>query len=168
MFFPLWSYAQFNGEIPVKNGKVIFEKTILVPKKSDQIQSIVSQWLETEFLPGHGDIVGVDTIHHSIVARVTQSLEMKKGDWSQFVLNMTYTLVVEYKTNQCVLTVTNIRYVEPIEQQTNKNNPAVYTAESIFIDRSYKEAFVSNVIGRIQDATIAHIEDLFGSIEEIL
>ncbi|MCC8145429.1 MAG: DUF4468 domain-containing protein, partial [Bacteroidales bacterium] len=159
MLFPLFLYGQVGNEVPVKNGKVVFSETILTPKKAGEIKDTVLKWLEEDFLPGKGAIANVDTINNMIVCRVMETLTMEKKDWHQFVMHMRYTLVVECKTNQCVLTVNNIGYIEPEALQTSKDNIAVYSAESVLIDRQYKEAFIKDPIDKIQKATINNIED---------
>lgn len=168
LLLPLFLYAQTNSEVPLKNGKVVFSESILTPKKADEIKDTVLTWLEEDFLPGKGAIANVDTVNNMIICRVIETLTMEKKAWSEYVMHMRYTLVIEYKTNQCILTVNNIGYIEPEALQTSKDNVAVYSAESVLVDRQFKELFIQNPIDKILKATIDNIEDLFFDIRQIL
>lgn len=169
ILFPLFLYAQTSSEeVPVKNGKVVFSETFLTPLKSDEIKTTVLEWLEDDFLPGKGNVTSVDTLNNMIVCRLIETITMEKKKWSQYVMLMRYTLVVEYKTNQCFVTVNNIGYIEPEALQADKNNVTVYSAESVLIDRKYKELFIENPIDKIHKATVEKIEDLFQDIKDLL
>ncbi|MDH8702165.1 uncharacterized protein YecA (UPF0149 family) [Dysgonomonadaceae bacterium PH5-43] len=166
--FPLFVSAQNYDEVPVKNGKIVFSEDILTALKTVEMKETVLSWLEETFLPNRGLVVNIDTVENRIICRVMERLEIEKRNWSQFVLNMRYTLVLEFKTNKCFVSVNNISYVEPAEMQSNPDNIGVYSAESVLIDKKYKEVSVEEPIKKIQKATIDNIEDLFFDIRELL
>lgn len=166
LLLPLCAYTQTNDEIPVKDGKVVFSETILTVLKADEIKKNITTWLEKEFLPGKGKIITNDSTNNLIVCRINDYLEMEKTNWKLFALHMRYMLVIECKTNQCIVTVKNIAYIEPDNLQTDKDNIGIYTAESVLIENKYKEVFIEEPIKKIKEATIDNIDELFFQIRE--
>jgi hypothetical protein len=168
VLFPLFAFArQTEEDIPLREGRIVFEETILAPLQAEEIKDTVLTWLENKFLPGKGRINSVDTINNRIVCRVVDYMEIERKSTSLFALYLQYTLAIEYKTNQCIVSVRNIGYIDPenLKENIKTNNYTVFPAETVLIEKKYKELFVTDPIPKIKKATLEKLEDLFFDIE---
>ena len=166
--FSLSSYAQQWSEIPVKDGKVEFEGTILSPASAEDIKTSVEKWIESDFLSEKGVITNLDTVNNIIVCRVMDPLKIQKGTWTQYVMYLRYTLIIEYQTNQCKITARNIGYVDPDDLRLRKDNYTVFPAETVLIEKNFKELFVQDAVEKIETKTIDYFEDLFFTIGNVV
>ena len=166
--FPLFSSAQQWSEIPVKDGKVEFENTILTPKSTKDIQTSIAEWIENDFLSQKGVISNIDTVNNVIICLVMDPLTIQKGSWSQFVMYLRYTLIFEYQTNKCKITARNIGYVDPEDFRLRKDNYTVFSAEMVLVEKNFKELFVKDAMEKMEVKTIDYFEDLFFKIENVL
>ena len=168
VLFPVFSFAQQWIEVPVKDGKVEFERAILTPGNAEKIKTSVTEWLENDFLPNKGVINSIDTLNNVIACQVMDLLAVQKGSWSQYTMYLRYTLIIEYKTNSCKIIARNIGYVDPEDFRLRKNNYSVFPAEQVLIEKQFKELFVEDAANKIEEKTIDYFEDLFFTIENIV
>ncbi|MDR3217651.1 MAG: hypothetical protein LBU22_01505 [Dysgonamonadaceae bacterium] len=109
-----------------------------------------------------------DTINHRILCRTTDYLEIEKTDWSLFALYMQYTLIVQYQQDKIIASLQNIRYIDYDDIQNNTNNPTVYSAEDVLVEKKYTSAFIKNASDKIADKTKDRFNELFAAISSIL
>jgi hypothetical protein len=157
-------HARQASDIPPANEKVVFTDTLVNITDWDTIKSNVVSCLNDLMKKNKSHTVEDDTINHRILCRTTDYLEIEKTNWSLFALYMQYTLIVQYQQDKIIVSLQNIRYIDYDDIQNNTNNPTVYSAEYVLVEKKYTSAFIKNASDKIADKTKDRFNELFTSI----
>jgi len=147
-----------------EKGKVIFRDTVSSELNKEEIQSRLTNWLNTELLPKSGIINANDTVQGIISCQMMDLLEMDKMEFSVFTMYLRYQLVFQCFDNQYILTVRNINFIDPADLMTDKNIPIQkiqISGEFVMLEKKYKVLTVKNASGKLTDAAILRFNKVF-------
>lgn len=160
-----------EGAVPVVNGKVVFEKTILAPGKSaDEIYGILLNYTERMTRGGNqfeqSRIVMQDTDKHQFVGDFLEWLVFTNRALVLDRTRLRYYLIVSCADGQANVKMTRISYLYEEER-----DPQQYTAEEWITDEealNKKHDKLYHANGKFRKKTIDRKDFIFNKFEEIL
>lgn len=157
-------------QVPVVNGKILFSDTINVNMSQAEIQTRISEWLTTEFLPDHGLLNSNDSILGLASCQVMDYLEIEKKALSVFAMYMRYNLILEFTDNRCIASVRNINFIssENMNSDDPRDRTDFFSGDFIMLEKKYKVAFVKNASERITAKAVERIHEIFATIDDVL
>ncbi|GAB6011506.1 hypothetical protein [Viscerimonas tarda] len=161
----------FLVKIPVRDGKVVFTKTIALPAGIEKpvIRERLTQSLASYLEDKKGLMRLNDTVNNQIVIQVFDYMEIEKRPLSLFAMWAKYILLIDYGKDNCAVEIRNVVLVEPSKKDTNvpdTSNDFAFSAEDVFLRNKYKLGFVKHASNKIAGYLIDEIEELYSELED--
>ena len=156
--------AQVITSVKQENGKVVFRDTVSSNLSKEEIRSRLINRLNTQLLPHAGIITSNDSVQGIITCRMMDSLEMDKKAFYVFTMYLRYRLILQYFDKQCIITIKNIYFIDPVDYVTKDAvslQEKWISAELVMLEKKYNVLTVKNASGKLTDAAIQRFNEVF-------
>ena len=159
-----------KGSVPEVDGKIVFSKTIKVNNtiSDDKIFDLMDIWAKDNYSSQTNPkqrVLLSNAADKTIACRGEKDIVFKKTALSLDKTTMTYQLILQIESGECLVTIKNIKY-DYYDKGSNKD---LYTAEEMISD---KAALNGEKLNRYYDKfrinTIDTIDGIFNSIDVYL
>jgi hypothetical protein len=153
------------------DDKITYSDTIKTNKSQAEIQDVVSGWLVQNLLSNRkAKVVNNNKEAGIIDCEMFDKMEVIKTGWFVYNMFLKGDLKFEFKDNLCIINFDNIYYVEPetVEKDVELSEDDMISSKMVFIDKSYKTAFVKNASQQLCNKTDKIMNNIFESIEGLL
>lgn len=161
------------GKVPVKDGKVVFEKIYNLSGKNqeqiyDNMYSFISRLIEDSKHSEVSHVALEDKTQGNIMASIGETMYFKRGKWESDFTNFYYQINVECTNEKCTVTIKDIQY--RYEEQHEVKGEYLKAEEWITDNAAFnkdktkilKEPF------KFRRETIQRINAIFDAIEKTL
>ena len=168
LFIPVWLSAQTDdarylaGAVPMKNGKVVFEKEIRVPDWSkQQIYETLLAWAKETYKTPERQVVYTNPDKGEIAIVSQEYVIFSSTALALDRALTTYRLMINCADQTANLEMSGIRYKYDV---TYQREPEIYTAEEWINDKmalNGKKTKLNHIAGKFRKATIDLADNIF-------
>lgn len=149
--------------IPMRGNEIVFEANFNNNLSKQEFHKRAFRYLNSEMDPYSGTFLISN--NDSTVCNITDYIEMGGNFAYVFAMYMTYDLKLNYQDGSCLLTISNMKFMEKgyFEAQENSKRELdmpVYSAKDIMINKEYSTFTIKRASEKITEESIKRINEI--------
>ena len=167
LLFPSIGFAQpvpFTPDsIPMRDNEIVFEANFNFDLTKQEFHKRTFRYLNSELDPYSGTFL--ITNNDSTVCNITDYLVMDGNFAYVFAMYMTYDLKLNYRDGSCLLSISNITFMEKGYYEAQENSEREldmpeYSAKDIMINKEYSTLTIRRASDKITEEAIKRINEI--------